>query len=97
MNAELYPTYDPNYPPCVKWTKDRPKEQVIGKSSEKVLTHSQLKAKQTALFSKVEFCMFNSFISKIESKTVNVALDHSDWVHAMQMSSMSSNVTEFGS
>ena len=28
--------------------------------------------------------MFNSFVSKIEPKTVNTALDHSDWVQAMQ-------------
>ena len=28
--------------------------------------------------------MFNSFVSKIEPKTINVALDHSDWVQAMQ-------------
>ena len=28
--------------------------------------------------------MFNSFVSKIEPKTVNIALDHSDWVQAMQ-------------
>ena len=28
--------------------------------------------------------MFNSFVSKVEPKTVNIALDHSDWVQAMQ-------------
>ncbi|CAH1450222.1 unnamed protein product [Lactuca virosa] len=84
VNAELDPAYDPNYPPLVKWTKDHPKAHIIGESSEKFLTRSQLKAKQTALFSKVEFCMFNSFVSKVEPKTVNVALDHSDWVQAMQ-------------
>jgi len=49
-----------------------------------VLTRSQVKEKQDALFSKVEFCMFNSFISKIEPKNVKIALDHSDWVQAMQ-------------
>ena len=27
--------------------------------------------------------MFNSFVSNIEPKTVNFALDHSDWVQAM--------------
>ncbi|XP_023757624.1 uncharacterized mitochondrial protein AtMg00810-like [Lactuca sativa] len=32
----------------------------------------------------MEFCMFNSFNSKIEPKTVKIALDHSDWVQAMQ-------------
>jgi len=49
-----------------------------------VLTRSQVKEKQDALFSKVEFCMFNSFIAKIEPKNVKIALDHSDWVQAMQ-------------
>ncbi|KAL7618098.1 hypothetical protein Lser_V15G04336 [Lactuca serriola] len=28
--------------------------------------------------------MFNSYVSKIEPKTVNVALDYSDWVQTMQ-------------
>ena len=32
----------------------------------------------------MEFCMFNSFISKIKPKNVKIALDHSDWVQAMQ-------------
>ena len=31
-----------------------------------------------------KFCMFHSFISKIEPKNVKIALDHSDWVQAMQ-------------
>ena len=84
VNVELDPSYDPNYPPLTKWTKDHPKTQIIGDSSERVLTRSQLKAKQTALFSQVEFCMFNSFVSKIESNTVNTTLDHYDWVHVMQ-------------
>ena len=83
MNTKLDPSYDPNYPPLTKWTKDHPQTQIIGAPSEKVLTRSQLKAKQTALFSKVEFCMFNLFISKIEPKNVQIALDHSDWVQVM--------------
>ncbi|XP_052625859.1 uncharacterized mitochondrial protein AtMg00820-like [Lactuca sativa] len=28
--------------------------------------------------------MFNSFVSKVEPKTFNTTLDHSDWVQAMQ-------------
>ena len=62
INAELDPSFDPNYPPLTKWTRDHPISQVVGDVSEKVLTRSQLKAKQTSLFSKVEFCMFNSFV-----------------------------------
>ncbi|KAI3510703.1 hypothetical protein L1887_17836 [Cichorium endivia] len=82
--AELNPEYDPNYPPMLKWTKDHPRSRIIGETSAGVLTRAQQKANQTALFSKMEFCMFNSFISKIEPKTVKVALDHADWVQAMQ-------------
>lgn len=55
VNFEPDPSYDPNYPPLTKWTKDHPKTQIIGESLERVLTRSQLKAKQTALFSQVEF------------------------------------------
>ncbi|XP_023733099.1 uncharacterized mitochondrial protein AtMg00820-like [Lactuca sativa] len=58
--------------------------QVIGESYSGVLTRAQQKAKRTALFIKVEYCMFNSFISKVEPKNVQVALDHSEWVQAMQ-------------
>lgn len=46
INVELDPAYDPNYPLLVKWMRDHPKTQVIGESSEGVLTRSQLKAKQ---------------------------------------------------
>ncbi|KAI3515898.1 hypothetical protein L1887_14803 [Cichorium endivia] len=81
---EINPEYDPNYPPMIKWTKDHPQSQILGESSAGVLTRAQVKEKQAALFSKVEFCMFHSFISKIEPKTVKVALDHADWVQAMQ-------------
>ena len=28
--------------------------------------------------------MFNSFVSKVEPKTINTALDHFDWVQAIQ-------------
>ncbi|KAI3505861.1 hypothetical protein L1887_28170 [Cichorium endivia] len=82
--AELNPKYDPNYPPMLKWTRDHAQSQIIGETSAGVLTQAQIKEKQTTLFSKMEFCMFHSFISKIEPKTVKVALDHADWVQAMQ-------------
>ena len=84
INLELDPACDQNYPPLAKWTRDHPKTQVIGEASERVLTRSQIKAKRIALFSQVKFCMFNSFVSKIEPKTVNISLDHSDWVQVMQ-------------
>ena len=40
VNVELDPAYDPNYPPFIKWTKDHPKTQIIGESSEGFLTRS---------------------------------------------------------
>ena len=84
VSVELDPSNDLNFPTLTKWTSDHPKTHVIGESSTGVLTRSQQKAKRTALFFKVEFCMFNSFVSKVEPQTVNVALDHSDWMQAMQ-------------
>ena len=78
MNVELDPTYDTDYAPLVKWTNDHPKSQVIREATSGVLTGVQQKANQTALISKMEFCMFNSFISIIEPKPVKIALDHSD-------------------
>lgn len=41
VNVELDPTYDLNYPPLTKWTRDHPKTQVIGKASKGVLTRAQ--------------------------------------------------------
>ena len=78
VNAKLDPTCDPNYPPLTKWTRDHPITHVIGESSSGVLTRAQQKAKQTKLFSKVEYCILNSFISKIEPKNLKSVLDHSD-------------------
>ena len=78
INVELNLSLDPNYPPMTKWTRDHPKTQVIGESSSGVLTRAQQKAKQSALLSKVEYCMINSFISKVEPKNVQIALDRSD-------------------
>ena len=40
INAELDPIYDPKFPSLVKWTNDHPQTQIIGESSEKVLTRS---------------------------------------------------------
>lgn len=64
INDELDPSYDPNYPPLTKWTRNNPKTQVIGELSSGVLTRAQQKTKRSALLSKVEYCMFNSFITK---------------------------------
>lgn len=40
--------------------------------------------KEASLNGNQEFCMFNSFISKIEPKIVKAALDHYDWIETMQ-------------
>ncbi|XP_052624770.1 uncharacterized mitochondrial protein AtMg00810-like [Lactuca sativa] len=58
INAELDLACDPNYPPLAKWTRDHPKTQVIGEAPEGLLTRSQIKAKQTALFSQGPEGMF---------------------------------------
>ena len=76
--------FDPTYPPLEKWTRNHPKEQVIGNQQDGVLTRAQTRAKNEVLNFHQEFCMFNVFISKIEPKTVKVAMEHSDWVVAMQ-------------
>ena len=87
-NEEMYEDapleFDPAYPPLEKWTKNHPKEQVIGNPQDGVLTRAQIRAKNEVLNTNQEFCMFNVFISKIEPKTVKIAMEHSDWVVAMQ-------------
>lgn len=67
-----------------KWTRYHAQTQVLGDTSLGVLTRAQLKENQTLLSKNLEFCMFNSFISKIEHQTVKIYLDHADWVKAMQ-------------
>ena len=67
------------------WTKDHPKTQIIGSPSSKVLTRAQRKEKDALSGIHQEFCMYSSFLSKIEPKNVKTAMDHSDWVEAMQV------------
>ncbi|XP_052621619.1 uncharacterized mitochondrial protein AtMg00810-like [Lactuca sativa] len=54
------------------------------------MTRAQIRAKNEVLNVHQEYCVFNVFISKLEPKTVKVALEHLDWVDAMQ-----SELTEF--
>ena len=68
----------------IKWTRNHPKTQIIGNPSEQVLTRAQRKAKDAMLSKHQEFCMYSSFLSKIEPKNVKIAMDDSDWVEAMQ-------------
>ena len=49
-----------------------------------MLTRAQLRAKNEVLNVHQEFCMFNVFISKIEPKTVKVAMEHPNWVVSMK-------------
>ena len=48
-NEEMYEDapleFDPAYPPLEKWTKNHPKEQVIGNPQDGVLTRAQIRAK----------------------------------------------------
>ncbi|KAL4564910.1 hypothetical protein LXL04_028986 [Taraxacum kok-saghyz] len=76
--------YDMNYPPLVKWTRDHPQRQIIGSPSQGILTRAQRKEREATLNKNLLFCQHNAFLSKIEPKNVKIALDHSDWVEAMQ-------------
>ena len=76
--------FNPNFPPLEKWTRNHPKEQVIGNPQDGVLTRAQIRAKNEVLNANQELCMFNVFISKIEPKTVKNAMEHTDWVVVMQ-------------
>jgi len=76
--------FHPDYLPLIKWTKDHPQDQIIGNPQTGVLTRSQLRQQNDALLSKSAYCLFNLFISKFEPKTIKDAMQHSDWIEAMQ-------------
>ena len=76
--------FDPAYPPLEKWTRNHPKEQVLGDPQDGVLTRAQLCAKNEVLNTHQELCMFNVFILKIEPKTVKIAMEDADWIVSMQ-------------
>ena len=58
------------------WTKDHPPNQIIGNPNAGVQTRS---AKESA-----EFCLHSAFLSIIETKNIKDALEHPDWISAMQ-------------
>ena len=58
-----------------KWVKIHPKEQVIGNLQDGVLRRAQIREKNEVLNAHQDFCMFNVFISKVEPKTVKIAMD----------------------
>ena len=70
--------FDHNYPPLDKWTRNHPKDQILGDPQAGIMTRAQLHARNEVLNNHQEFCMFHVFISKIEPKTVKVAMEHSD-------------------
>ncbi|KAL4590865.1 hypothetical protein LXL04_003810 [Taraxacum kok-saghyz] len=76
--------YDMNYLPLVKWTRDHPQQQIIGTPSQGIQTRAQRKEREASLNKNLLFCQYNAFLSKIEPKNVKIALDHSNWVEAMQ-------------
>lgn len=57
---------------------------MIRETSTSVLTRAQQKEKQASLNKNQEFCMYSSFISKLEPKNMKIALDHANWLRAMQ-------------
>ena len=58
----------------LKWTKDHPADQVIGNPKDGVKTRSATENE----------CLFASFLSMTEPKSIKEALQDSDWVKAMQ-------------
>ena len=89
MDAEeifeyAYLEFDHAFLPMDNCARDHPKEHILSDPNSRVLTRSQNRARNEVLNVHQELCMFNVFISKLEPKTVNVALEHSDWVIAMK-------------
>nr|GEW69380.1 hypothetical protein [Tanacetum cinerariifolium] len=61
----------------IKWTKDRPLDNIIGQLSRPVSTRLQLH--EQALF-----CYYDAFLTLVEPKTYKDALTQSCWIEAMQ-------------
>ncbi|KAJ9541735.1 hypothetical protein OSB04_028241 [Centaurea solstitialis] len=61
-------------PAQLKWTRAHPLYNVIGGINDGVKTRS----------ASANYCIYKSFLSKIEPKNVSQALDDSDWLLAMQ-------------
>ncbi|KAJ9544590.1 hypothetical protein OSB04_024297 [Centaurea solstitialis] len=61
-------------PAQLKWTRAHPLYNVIGDVKDGVKTRS----------ASANYCLYKSFLSKIEPKNVSQALDDSDWLLAMQ-------------
>ncbi|KAJ9557114.1 hypothetical protein OSB04_011728 [Centaurea solstitialis] len=61
-------------PAQLKWTRAHPLYNVIGDVNDGVKTRS----------ASANYCLYKSFLSKIEPKNVSQALDDSDWLLAMQ-------------
>ncbi|KAI3735537.1 hypothetical protein L6452_15038 [Arctium lappa] len=62
------------YAPLTRWTKDHPHDQIIGSPSEGVKNRSAT----------INECFFVNFLSIIEPKKVNDALQDPHWISAMQ-------------
>ena len=58
------------------WTRNHPPNQIIGNPNAGIQTRS---AKESA-----DFCLHSAFLSIIEPKNIKEALEHSDWISAMQ-------------
>ncbi|KAJ9561171.1 hypothetical protein OSB04_006331 [Centaurea solstitialis] len=61
-------------PAQLKWTRAHPLYNVIGDVNDGVKTRS----------ASANYCLYKSFLSRIEPKNVSQALDDSDWLLAMQ-------------
>ncbi|XP_031101742.1 uncharacterized protein LOC116005636 [Ipomoea triloba] len=61
------------FQPDLKWLRNHPQDQIIGDIHDNVRTRASIRE-----------CMMACFISQIEPKTIEEALNDSDWVIAMQ-------------
>ncbi|KAJ9541518.1 hypothetical protein OSB04_028024 [Centaurea solstitialis] len=73
-------------PAQLKWTRAHPLYIVIGDVNDGVKTRS----------ASANYCLYKSFLSKIEPKNVSQALDDSDWLLAMQEELLQNKKDESG-
>nr|GEU86557.1 hypothetical protein [Tanacetum cinerariifolium] len=77
VDPSIMQTFYQPYPYEFQWTKDHPREQVIGEPSRPVLTWNQLQFDG-------DMCMYALTISTMEPKNVKEATTDPAWIESMQ-------------
>ncbi|KAL4573036.1 hypothetical protein LXL04_019829 [Taraxacum kok-saghyz] len=65
-----------DFPRLHIWTRNHPPGQIIGNPNEGIQTRSKADIQNE--------CHYAAFISQVEPKNIKDALEHSDWINAMQ-------------